>query len=108
MVAAKTESQTGGPVATNALEQIKREHLIVDELDRRGIRPTRSYGNRVIYSCPLPGHEDHEPSFTVYTDTNTFRCYGCDRHGTIIDLVAALDARKPAEVIREITGRGEG
>lgn len=108
MVTAATESQVTPRAATSTLEEIKREHLIVDELDRRGIRPTRSYGNRVIYSCPLPGHEDHEPSFTVYTDTNTFRCYGCDRHGTIIDLVAALDARKPAEVIREITGRGGG
>lgn len=64
------------------LESIKREYNIVDELARRGIGPVRSYGRQVTYRCPLPGHDDTEPSFTVYKDENQFKCYGCDRHGS--------------------------
>lgn len=84
------------------LERIKRDHNIVDELARRGIGPVRSYGRQVTYRCPLPGHDDTEPSFTVYTDENRFKCYGCDRHGSIIDLIAELDGRDTKEVIREL------
>ena len=83
---------------TADLDRVKRDHLIVDELSRRGIRPSRSYGNQVVYRCPLPGHDDHDPSFTVYRDTNTFKCYGCDKSGSIIDLVALLEDRDPKDV----------
>jgi hypothetical protein len=90
------------------LESVKRDHSIVDELARRGIRHARAFGNQVTYLCPLPGHEDTDPSFTVKKDTNTFRCFGCDRSGSIIDLIALLDNRDPADVIRELTGGGRG
>jgi DNA primase len=35
--------------------------------------------------CPLPDHDDHEPSFYIYPPGRWW-CYGCDRGGDVIDL----------------------
>jgi len=35
--------------------------------------------------CPLPDHDDHNPSFYIYPPRR-WRCYGCDRGGDVIDL----------------------
>lgn len=40
--------------------------------------------------CPLPGHEDRHPSFAFFFQTNTWKCFGCGRGGSAIDLVAAV------------------
>jgi hypothetical protein len=39
-------------------------------------------------SCPLPDHEDRTPSFQVLS--SHWRCFGCGRGGSVIDLAAAL------------------
>ncbi len=46
----------------------------------------RSYGNRERGRCPL--HEERSPSFTIYTDQQSFYCYGCNRGGDVIDLLS--------------------
>jgi hypothetical protein len=35
--------------------------------------------------CPLPSHEDKEPSFYIYPP-GRYHCYGCGGHGDCIDL----------------------
>ena len=35
--------------------------------------------------CPLPDHDDHDPSFYIYPP-GLFHCYGCDRGGDVIEL----------------------
>lgn len=54
--------------------------------------------------CPLPGHEDRTPSFYVKAATNTWRCFGCGIHGSVIDLVMRVcewDFRRTAAWMRE-------
>lgn len=41
--------------------------------------------------CPLPGHEDRNPSFALRFKTNRFRCFACGRHGSVIDLVMEIE-----------------
>jgi DNA primase len=41
--------------------------------------------------CPLPGHEDRNPSFALRLTTNSFRCFACGRHGSVIDLVMEIE-----------------
>lgn len=41
--------------------------------------------------CPLPGHEDRNPSFALRFTTNSFRCFACGRHGSVIDLVMEIE-----------------
>lgn len=38
-------------------------------------------------TCPLPDHEDSNPSFSIFADGSRWKCYGCDRGGGAIDLV---------------------
>lgn len=74
-----------------ALETVKAAVPIIDEADllcgpagaRTGLRRV---GDRWVGSCPLPGHEDKTPSFTVYPDDEHFHCYGCGAHGDVLDL----------------------
>jgi hypothetical protein len=50
----------------------------------------RKVGDRWVARCPLPGHEDRTPSFTVYTESNSWFCFGaCLRGGDVVDLAAA-------------------
>ena len=38
--------------------------------------------------CPFPDHaEDKNPSFSILKDKNTFKCFGCDKGGSVIDFV---------------------
>ncbi len=41
--------------------------------------------------CPLPDHDDHEPSFAAYDDPERgWYCFGCNRGGDIYSFAAAL------------------
>jgi hypothetical protein len=45
--------------------------------------------DRLLGRCVSPDHDDCMPSMTVYTATQTFKCYGigCGAQGDVIDLV---------------------
>ncbi len=47
-------------------------------LDRRG--------QRLWVCCPLPGHEERTPSFTVTLDGRLWYCHGCHRGGDLFTL----------------------
>jgi CHC2 zinc finger len=50
----------------------------------------RRVGDRWVARCPLPNHDDRTPSFTVYTETKSWFCFGaCLRGGDVVDLAAA-------------------
>jgi len=53
------------------------------------------------HRCPLPGHDERHPSFRVAPDGQTWRCYGCDRRGSAIHLVAALTGQGSYLVARD-------
>jgi len=38
--------------------------------------------------CPFPDHAgDKNPSFSILKGKNTFKCFGCDKGGSVIDFV---------------------
>lgn len=41
--------------------------------------------------CPMPGHEERTPSFTIYPDTNHFYCYGCGRGGDPLKFIQYME-----------------
>lgn len=47
----------------------------------------RPLGGRAWFEgrCPLPDHEDHNPSFYIYP-LGRWWCYGCGRGGDVVDL----------------------
>lgn len=41
---------------------------------------------RLVGRCIAEDHTDRTPSFTVYTDHQRFKCYGCGLAGDVVDL----------------------
>jgi len=43
----------------------------------------RDSGSRLVGLCPF--HEEKTPSFYIFTDSNTYHCFGCSAHGDSIN-----------------------
>jgi DNA primase len=60
---------------------------VIDLADRLcGPGGLRRVGKEWVGRCPLPGHEDRSPSFTVNPEKNVFFCHGCLRGGGVVEL----------------------
>ena len=44
-----------------------------------------------VARCRLPGHDDKNPSFSIRSTKNRFRCFACDRSGDGISLVEIME-----------------
>jgi DNA primase len=51
-------------------------------------------GNAMKGRCPYPDHQDNNPSFYLYADGRFF-CFGCRRHGDVVDLWAVVKGLRP-------------
>jgi hypothetical protein len=45
----------------------------------------RTSGSRLCGRCPF--HEEKNSSFFIFTNTNTFHCFGCQAHGDVITFI---------------------
>lgn len=75
----------------SAIDLIKNSIPIMDVVDRYSAAHYASArASRSQFNICCPFHDDRNPSLTVYTDTNTFRCWsGCNdgKRGDVIDIV---------------------
>ncbi|MCD4786109.1 MAG: toprim domain-containing protein [Candidatus Eremiobacteraeota bacterium] len=82
----------------STISQIKARVSILDVISWNGV----SLNGRGKIPCPLPGHDDKDPSFLVYEKTNSFNCFGCHRGGDLITLHALLKGISNSEAIKEL------
>lgn len=54
-----------------------------------GVRLER-HGRTAKACCPLPGHQEKSPSFTVWLEDNHAWCFGCQRGGDVIALTKLM------------------
>ena len=67
--------------------------LTEDQIERALARPierlmdqeTRNTGKNISSRCPF--HQDKNPSFYIYPETNSFYCFGCNKGGNVINFV---------------------
>lgn len=55
--------------------------------------------------CPLPNHNETNPSFHIYPENNSFHCFGCQRGGDVISFVRyyyGVGYYKALEILRKI------
>ncbi len=80
-----------GVSAVRPIEAAKEKVPTIDLADLLcGPGGMRRMGERWVARCPLPGHDERTPSFTVYPEQNSWYCYGaCKRGGDVVDLAAA-------------------
>jgi len=53
--------------------------------------------------CPMPDHDDGNPSFGVNAKTNTYNCFGCGATGDLIKLVQAVEGLNFVEAIHKLS-----
>ena len=53
--------------------------------------------------CPMPDHDDGNPSFGVNTKTNTYNCFGCGATGDLIQLVQDVEGLNFVEAIHKLS-----
>jgi len=70
---------TGG-VDESELERAKQVPITSLYTDKLNIHGTRATGR-----CPF--HTEKDASFTIYTDQNSWYCYGCHNGGSVVDYV---------------------
>lgn len=51
--------------------------------------PLRRSGQNYVGRCPF--HEDRNPSFVVYPETQSFHCYGCQAHGDALAFLMRME-----------------
>jgi DNA primase len=84
-------------------DDVRIETVVADYTDE-----LRLLGNgRLLGRCVSPEHEDRTSSMTVYTDTQTFKCYGigCGAQGDVIDLVKLAEGCKTWEAMVHLSVR---
>jgi len=62
--------------------------------------PLQRNGKHLVGLCPF--HDERTPSFNVYTDH--YHCFGCGRHGDVIDWLVATRQMTFPEAVRHLTG----
>jgi len=63
------------------IRDIKSHLSILTVLSHYRLRP----GKNSLIKCPF--HDDKDPSLKVYTNTNTFNCFGCGKAGDVIEFI---------------------
>jgi DNA primase len=62
----------------------------------------RSSGRALIGVCPL--HDDTNPSFAIYVDTNSFYCFACGVGGDVISYFQKVKGVDFKTAIKELAG----
>ena len=60
----------------------------------------RRDGPRQKGCCPF--HGERTPSFVIYPQTNTFKCYGCGEQGNVIDFIMKRDHLSFPEAVKDL------
>ena len=72
------------------IELFKQNLDILQVIRDRGFDPKKN-GSGWVMRCPLPGHEDKNPSFHIDDKKQLFHCFGCKKAGDIFKFIEYLD-----------------
>ncbi len=71
------------------IDELKQKTNIVDVIGRYCALKKR--GSNHWACCPLPGHSEKTPSFTVNEPGQFFKCFGCGRGGDVITFMMIME-----------------
>lgn len=72
------------------LDELKQKNNIVDVVSKYCVLKRRGSVNHWA-CCPLPGHSEKTPSFTVNEPGQFFKCFGCGKGGDVITFVMIME-----------------
>jgi DNA primase len=88
---------------TSIIERIKQKLDIVDEIG--AVVPLKKSGKAFKGLCPF--HSERTPSFYVFPETGTWKCFGCGENGDVFSFVEkqqGLDFREALTALAERAG----
>lgn len=89
------------PLPAEFLQQLKdRNHI--DEVMREYVTLKRAGRN---FKCLCPFHSERTPSCTVYTDNDSFFCFGCQAGGDVITFIMKIENLDYIEAVRFLAQR---
>ena len=71
------------------IDELKQKNNIVDVVSKYCVLKRRGSVNHWA-CCPLPGHSEKTPSFTVNEAGQFFKCFGCGKGGDVITFVMII------------------
>ena len=80
---------------------LKARHSLGDTVEAAGVR-LRGRGRVRQGVCPF--HDEAEGSFTVYSDSERFYCFGCGEGGDVLDFVQKAEGLTLPEAIARLDG----
>ena len=80
---------------------LKARHPLGDAVEASGVR-LRGRGRVRQGVCPF--HDEGEGSFTVYSDTEKFYCFGCGDGGDVLDFIQRVEGLSLPDAIRRLDG----
>ena len=81
------------------LRELKARHPLGDAVEAAGVA-LRGKGRVRQGVCPF--HEEAEGSFTVYSDSEKFYCFGCGAGGDVLDFVQRMEGLTLPEAIQRL------
>ena len=91
------EIQKGeGEITEDEIQKAK--EVPIEELYEGRLRGS----SRLAGVCPF--HEERTPSFTIFTNDNSFYCFGCHSHGDSITFFMKLNKINFADAVKQLNG----
>lgn len=79
---------SSGKVSKNSLTEEQIQIALNKPIENLINKPLRKSGKKLVGLCPF--HEEKHPSFYIYTETNSYYCFGCNQGGSAINFVKLL------------------
>ena len=72
------------------ISELKNKNNIVDIVGKYAV--IKRKGNNYWACCPLPGHNEKTPSFTVNESGQFYHCFGCGKGGDVIKFIEEVES----------------
>lgn len=92
--------KTRGGVTQEKIDQALTVPII--EVAKSQLERLTNCGSRAVALCPF--HKEKTPSFTIYKDTNSFFCFGCQQGGNVINFIMSLHGFSFPEAVKWLIG----
>ena len=79
------------------ISDIKQRLKIETVLKYYGLQVNRNH----MLKCPF--HKDDKPSLKIYSNTNTFNCFGCEANGDVIEFIQLKEKCNKHEALKKAT-----
>lgn len=87
------------------VERLKSQ-VAIEDFVARYVPLRRSGQNYLVARCPF--HQDRNPSFVVYPQTQSFYCFGCREHGDVLSFLMRIERLTFPEALRVLRGINGG